>query len=255
MQRPHSRSALQALFRSIAPQVALALASIHACAPSRQSPSPTRCFELDSAEAVRLVLTDFTEGRGGTPLPDSFLGRALPESLSTKYGIIKLDVAAFHRDRLGAVIDISPGFALGGDEAYRVTACGCAQVMQEAEDSAEDHVSWDATFARWHTRFLPPDSALAVDLARDAMVDADRSTDSVGRLVDSVLSDTDNDIRFDMVALRKVSEKYLLYDVVGFTPDMAGVMITLAPRRPGWSGGGRVRVTAVGCATYRWTYM
>ena len=250
MQRRRSSTDPSIAPRSLIAQVALLIAGTAACTPALQGPVATQCAPVDSADALKLALADFTT----PPFPESLVGRALSESLGRKYGVIRVEVLEFERDRLGAVLDIGRGFALGGDNAYRVTGCGCAQVIQPGEDTAQARASRDLTSARWHNRFLPPDSALAVELARDAMVDADRFSDSLGRLVDSVLYDaTDNDVSWDMVALRRINEKYILYDVVGFSPDPAGVMITLAPRRRGWSGGGRVRVTGLGCLGYRWT--
>jgi len=155
-------------------------------------------------------------------------------------------VLAFERDRLGAILDLNPGYDIGGDAVFRVTGCGCAQVLPPEHDTAATgEIFPGPSFPRWHFYFLPPDSTVAVELALDAMRDADAFTaDSLQAL--------DGWWRADGFGQRRIAEKHLLYDVVGFHPDPAGVVVTLVPARVGWGVGGRVRVTAVGCAAYRW---
>jgi hypothetical protein len=87
-----------------------------------------------------------------------------------------------------------------------------------------------------------------VELARDAML----ATDIIVNDSLETIADWGRTVGSGL-AMMKLAKEYIFYDVVEYGPDAAGVIIRLAPTRPGWAAGGQVRVTGGGCVAYRWT--
>jgi hypothetical protein len=207
-----------------------------------------QCAYVDSTAAATLAMDLLAEHDQLRRAPDSLVGRELTDTLRPDTTIrgkyADYVVSVFKRDALGAWIVLRDRFvAIGGGGGVRVTGCGCAEVIGQP-------TSMDSLLRRRFkgmTRLPAPDSLVAVELARDAMAMNDQFAAGV---IDSIMNVVQESLDYEWGL---AGMKLLEYDVVDFHRTDVGVLVTLAPRRPGWGLGGVVRVTAQGCAAYWFT--